>query len=745
MKSVFFHYRQYLSFFCAVFAIQLLYGIVSVASDNYESIEYRHLLEEYDYHLLLKNLNIEQHTYLINGGGAVYTADKIYEIVKVAELDEPGSYNRKYDIYLRFTGEDLKANYNRFKQRFGQELAGMSEEALRLTATPVLNFNRYTMNNTAIYIGITLLLGLLSVFILTILYNIRLNHYKFTYGIYMTFGADFMKLFESSFWEMMTVSAVVWPFSSAVSILTDFIIFKSHGEQVLFFPGTLLKIILFSLAVSAAAVIYPIWRVSRRHPMANIIAEDNSNLIVSPRMSFEMYGISFPLKYEFFGFWRFRKYYLQIFSTAVIFAVLFVCSAVWNQFYIARLFYEEPQFTVVFNEAAYPPSYANAMSEQIKGIEDIERISKKQATQASETRSHILIQASGTTLFSNLVVYNTAAGSNASGEAGNTEDLVATNKVAYLPCDEEVIGQLENYRYEGDPRALLSNERTVIISDSIDNSRVFKLKPGDKIRIGVFLDMIRGADEMVSGHALLKSELRFYQYKYYEFTVGAVLKNDPTYENASLYLSDSDYTMITGSDVAYKSAGIFVNRTLTPDRIRTVEESLRDWARQYENITITNNHAVNSYDIEYGKGISGQIAVIGWIFLVMSPLIWFFSQVIFYLKRENEFYVIEMFGALRSEIQRIYITDGLFNASMSSVIYIFLSFASTAGMYKLMNTVVTRFLQDFSVRYMPYIPILPFIFGLLLTATCGFLSSYLPYFTYTKKRAAKAVIDEIVD
>jgi hypothetical protein len=210
-------------------------------------------------------------------------------------------------------------------------------------------------------------------------------------------------------------------------------------------------------------------------------------------------------------------------------------------------------------------------------------------------------------------------------------------------------------------------------------------------------------------------------------------------------MSDKDYTMITGSTVAYKTAEIYADRTLTPERIRKIEDDLRKWAEPYGNISITNNHAANNYVTEYGKGISPQIAVIGTLILMISPLIWFFSQIIFCLKRENEFYVIEMMGALINDIRRIYIIDGIFAAAVSSFIYLILSLAGTGGMYKLMNNVITRFSLDYSARYMFNIPVMPFIIGLLLTAACGFMSAYVPYMLYRKKRGIQVINEEVVN
>ena len=50
----------------------------------------------------------------------------------------------------------------------------------------------------------------LSMLLLMALYNIRLNHYKFLYGIYMTCGADFRKLFNTAVWELLVVSLMTF-------------------------------------------------------------------------------------------------------------------------------------------------------------------------------------------------------------------------------------------------------------------------------------------------------------------------------------------------------------------------------------------------------------------------------------------------------------------------------------------------------------------------------------------------------
>ncbi|MDD4772925.1 MAG: hypothetical protein PHZ09_04900 [Eubacteriales bacterium] len=736
-KSVFFHYKQYLCFFFAIFAVQLLYGIITVAFDNNESIEYRHIAEEYKYHLLLKDLNTDQYVYLVNGGGAVFTSDKVYEMVEATSPDQPGTRNRRYDVYLRFTGEDPEADYARFKERFGTEMAGMSEGGLRYTTTPVLNFDNTRTVNTALYLGISLLLLLLSVFLVTALYNIRINHYKFTYGVYMTFGADFLKLFETSFWEMMTVSAAALPLSSVSAVIVDYFIFSSRSEPFIFRPSAILKVLLFSLFVSAFAVIYPVFIFFRRHPMDLIVAEDNSNLVVSPRMSFEMYGASFPRKYETFALWRFRKYYVRLFATAVFFAALFVLSFQWRGYFAQSYETAQSQFTLTFKETRYANVYDAEKSAAINSIDGVTHVEKSLTTHAGDIRSHILVEGSDTTLFSNLVVYRTAAGANAPDELRGAEYCV-TNDAVYHPCDREITDQLGQYKHTGDPNSIHDGPGRIIISDSIFNRRSFKLRPGDTVRVAVYTDRIRDADAMLSGHELLKSELRFYKYKYYEFTVASVLHDDPTAAGASVYMSAEDYGAITGNSAEFRTVSVGVRPGLSPDDIRAIETELRALGSG-ESVTVTNNHAAHKYDIAMAKAVSPQIIITGLILLSISPLIWFFSQVIFYLKRENEFYVIEMFGAIREEVRRIYITDGIFCAAAASVVYILFSLIGSWSLYGLMNILTTRLWQVTTVRYTYNLPALPFVSGLLLTAAFGFLSAYLPYMLYEKKRDSGAV------
>lgn len=120
---------------------------------------------------------------------------------------------------------------------------------------------------------------LLSVLFLTVLYSVRINNYRFEYGIYMTFGADFRKLSENALFEMLTVTLITFLPSAVTAYITAAVI---HGGIVRIGFGTPFLALGLLLVCTAVSVIFPMYTVSRAYPMRNIIAEDNSAHVTSP-------------------------------------------------------------------------------------------------------------------------------------------------------------------------------------------------------------------------------------------------------------------------------------------------------------------------------------------------------------------------------------------------------------------------------------------------------------------------------
>ena len=132
-KTVFFNFKQYLPFFIAIIIVQVLYGMMTVSNDNNNNVEYNHIMEQYDYHMVLKGLNDTQARYLIDdNGGAVFKSDILFDVVHMEQYRNRMTGEERYDVYLLFKPE-LKSTVKRFTQTTEKDLAGLAAEGTSFT------------------------------------------------------------------------------------------------------------------------------------------------------------------------------------------------------------------------------------------------------------------------------------------------------------------------------------------------------------------------------------------------------------------------------------------------------------------------------------------------------------------------------------------------------------------------------------------------------------------------------------
>ena len=173
-KSVIFHFKQYLVFFIALLIIQTFYGIITMASDNNNDIEFNMINEEYDYHFILKDLNIDQYIFMMEDKYTVFRTDHIHDVVRTQERRTPDLEGSKYDIYIRLRGENIKEVYEkRFKLRYDQELASLNPAGFTRSTSPLMTFDQNLLANTIVYILFSILLTVISVFLLMMLYFVQ--------------------------------------------------------------------------------------------------------------------------------------------------------------------------------------------------------------------------------------------------------------------------------------------------------------------------------------------------------------------------------------------------------------------------------------------------------------------------------------------------------------------------------------------------------------------------------------------
>ncbi len=724
VKNVFANFSQYACFFAALFIIQIFLGTLTVILHNNDNTEWGHVQEEYDYHLMLNGINDYQMLLIENNSIAVFSNDFVFDIVRTIEHKSTYDGSVNYDVYIMLKGdtdEEIEFSLDRFVSKYLKELSKHCDEGKKLTytKTPLLNFDRNLLVNRLIYVVSVAALIVLSVFLLVVLYNIRINHYKFIYGIYMSFGADFKKLFETAFWEMWIVACTTFIPATGVSVLISYLILNGAGLPFVCPVWTLLLTAIYGLIILLFSVWFPMKLMAIKTPMSLIVSQDNSNLVSSPRRSLKLFGTKFPFHYEFYSTWRFRKYNLRLLVSAVIFTSLFIAGLYVAEITRVTLSHEDPQFEIDLTNTY--TEYDDLMRQELYAIDGITLVSKSNTETATNIATHIRVKAEHTVSMANLVV------------PPDAEGYRVTNEVEYRTIDADIVAELEKYEYVGDLNCVLNDPNKVIVADSVNNIKKFDYEVGDTIEIATITKKNKQPDINITGRNLLKQQLDYFEFEYHEYTIGAIIYDIPTLK-MPIYMSDEVFELVADLEVSYKNLEVFVDQSLSTEEVLRIETELRDWGVLIGDVLITNTHNLHMSIVNEDKQYDEIFTLVASLLLTISPMIWFFSQTLYYFKRENEFTILQSIGALGSDIRKLYICGGIFMSILSLIFCIGLGYLLSFGLYMFVNTVIPQWTLTF-IRYDFYMPWYAIVLSIVMSVMCGFLSSYLPYHSFMKRKA----------
>lgn len=729
IKSVRYNWRQYSSFFAALFLIQSFFGMLTVSSDLNSAITEDIIYDEYDYDIVMLDLTYSQTVFLQNDELRVFASDHIYDIVRIVDRYQPADNTTTYDVYLDFVHEDMKADFRMFKARYIPYLTAANPNGtLKYNYSEIYKLSNYKISGIVSYVSFAAIMTVVSILLITSIYRIRVNHYKFQYGIYMSFGADYRQLCKTSFWEMMVVSLVTFIPSQLFSTGVVWLIYRGEGFDFGYNFFALLKVFIINIIIVAVSVCFPMWRVSRDNVTNLIVTEDNSNLVTSPRRSFDFTKLTFPRKYELASMWRFRKYLAVMIVTAVGFSAVFV-----GGFYVADLYaycrdYKTPQFTAELTTSSV---YDDTLTSDLAAIEGVEHVAGYASADALSYRSHTLYPSSSLLPTADMVTPQ------------DDNSFRATSDVNYVLADKSLIDALSSdlwdYKVIGDPHEMLTDENAVVVTNYIGNKKVCDFKVGDTIKVGAFAGQKRAVDDQLEGKNRLRQELQYYKMNYIELRVCAVIDGMSTLEGAPIYMSKSVYRQVTRDENAeIKTVDIYTNYSNSMAETKQIFDNVRAYTSLYNGkLALTDNHTASNYLITRSMNYYALIIAISFLVLAISPLIWFFSQTLFVKKREKEFSVLLWLGAIKNDIKKLSRENGLMLAGVSIASCVFLSWL----IITIVQLAVTRIPPVLyggtrSYYYGVHIPIPALIASVLVSIGCGYFSSMLPLGGFFKRFAA---------
>lgn len=751
-KGITYGYKQFLCFFIAVFVCQAFCQILILSNATNNRHTEERVEAEYDYHLTISGLTQAQTVLLSNElseenslkTNYVWKAEEEYDgytmYVTLAEPSVPNGAQKR--LYKSFVSKVLPDS--------GIPIADEEGEVVNwtLTLSPLYTcYNDYILQNDILSLVIVIPLAIVSVLLLMFLYRIRLNDRKFMFGIYMTFGADFKVLFKGAVKELLLLSAVTLIPSAAFSVLTTCLIYLPNGIPLAFPLWQIFLFLLFNFAVVYLSVYLPMKSLSRKTPLSLITSEDNSNLVSSPRRSFRIFGKRFPRDYELFGFWRYRFYYLKLVLTATLFAACFFCGICICNLYTDVTTGEIEQYVITLPSDLYDSEEAlSDCADFISSIDKIPGVSYSEwnlSSAATACRSFMLLQTDNAYNAASYVVQTTEISNTEQYTASQYEQYVdngytaATNAYAYTLYDEKMIDRLcESYTVDGDPYALLSGTNQIIVSESIFDRSVFCFSPGDTV---ILCERVSGSVSedliYIDSMAVLAEQLRVYGIRFHVFTVCAVIRDMQSENTFVAGLNASAYAYFTDGLAVPDNVSVYLERGLSVDELQSIYEKILWVMRPYTDTgyTVTKTENYLSYTLTEQK-YSGVRAII-WscLILVLSPLIWMFSQILFYRKREKEFWIIRAFGAFGTDIRGIHLWSGLLLGAAAIVAVLLEGFLCNGLMYVICNRILAVFGLLGDVRYSFSVSVVALLMAVIASALFAFLSSYLPYRIFLKK------------
>ncbi len=737
-KNVFLKFKEYIPFFAAIFIIEcVFFNIFITTASNARNIN-EELTSQFDYDVVVSGLTENESKALQNNlYFPALKKDRMFEQFWIKQASEQDGGDYRFYLTMR-DGHD----YNDLVKAYITPVLGDSDRIV-ISTSPLYEY-RTSSNMLSDSPHFLLLIGmcLISTAAIAAIYSVRLNNQKFMYGIYITFGANLKKLISTAVFEMMLIGILCFIPSALLSYLFATLAYKPFGVFVVFEFGAILKVLLCILVIAVAGVYFPMKITSRKPPIELIVSSDNSNHVISPRASFNLLGKKFPKHYENLSFWRFRRYYATLVLSSVIFTSIFICG-----FYISGMYELNTSKPIAEYTLNIDPDILdeeeriddiNFIYDRLSAVEGINGVLWNVDRSATEMNSIVLLPNSAKHKAGKLISSTSKADCSDSEmqkvyEEYQDEGLsVVTNAFKYTAFDENMLDYLSrNYEVKGDIYSIVNDPSTVIVSENIYNDRSFKFSVGDKIVLSNQLEVINAFEGDYFDNVSVLDHLVNDTYRDFKvYTVGAVIKDYHDSDGKfTVGMRNDEYTAMTGESYLPTKATVYLDSNVTPERVKEINSEVgllfRIMGSSYR---LHRNYESVVRKIMAEKNETLFSVMLSSLVLIMSPVIWFFSQSSFFSKRKTELYVLRAFGARESEISAMFTRSGGIMSAIGFFVATIMSLPASYIIYMAFNTWLPSLaLVKNDVVYKFYISPVALITCALVSAACGFFASMIPY------------------
>ncbi len=755
---------EYMPFFVCIFA--MIFSLVTVSTVYKSSYASKKAIaeESYDYHVLVSGLDEVGMNVIYKQKYSVFTNDMVYELVRTVRHYSVESGTKTYDMYLRLlTGnksydlveslshkDTLEENLDTFKENYKTVLfSEQNGKHVQITPSPLYELEALEREYAWREAFALLCAAAIFTVILLFFYRTRVNNKRFLYGVYASFGADRRRLSGTSVLEICVCALfTVIPASVAAYIFCRLVI--PNGYRVFDFElSSVFASLPFALVAIIVSVYLPIREASRSEAISLISSDDNSNLVSVPWRSVNMRKRSFPLGYEGISLLRFRRRLAGLLLLSVI-----LCSTFVSSVYAVDLYAESAGTKAAMLSDFSIELPHNIPQSVLTDIEAIDGVHNARITHTSlpaiDRESHILVEKEKT------------VGNKLHGYTEN-EGYIINDDLTYYSSADGGIAELlaDTYEIEGD---IYSAEGySVIIGDTYDNEKAYNLKVGDKVLIGIYLgskeELQKKSEAEANGEEYIPSTEKPREedmflatgndrldlmvekgaYEYVSCTVGGIIHGYPS----SLYgtpiiMSDALFERVTGITPKRTTAEIDLleERALN---VAEIESAIRDILQEYPDARLTSSGIYYASLAERAQSYDVMIRAASVVCILLIPVMWLYSQILFYRRRQGEFDLLESLSAYYRDIRRLHMADALILGGVA-LVSLPLSVGCVRLMHHLYNyTIPTKFLSGANVIVTPNIPLSEYIAVALCSAASALLASVAPYILFRVAKRRKEI------
>lgn len=725
-------FSSFIALFLSVLLIECIFFTVFLAFDQNMDMRKDAAESTYDHHVVLSGIDNVQLSQLYRYAARSESSFGHYIIQKETEGAVYIKLLTGNKDTLFFEDDSLETNYKAMCDEVGFDVSRYASFTPLYTLGDDLSSLTRTRNAVLLVLGIILSLILLS------FYTIHINNEKYVYGLYAAFGGKNSRLCLNAWSELWVCALISLLPAYIISETACFFMYRAHNVDfsvsILNIP-LWLTVLFWVLLIALFAVVFSISRISFAEPMRLIEAQNNTNLIVSPRSSFDFLRVKFPFGYEWVSALRFRRHYLTLACTSALLCACFVAGCFTSLLYTnnkeIKSTTEHDLSVRFFNATVLPDSYATYFS----SITGVSSAHVKYASLKAGDLAHLLyVPGSAVTNGSSLAM-DPSFGTYFTGDL-NYIAASGLDTVRYLS---------ETYTVRGSADTLLDSPDNILIGSSFQNQSAFSFAVGDMIEIAVpktdedgeliYKDKDDPFVSNVSGKELWREQHEKISYEKRTFRIVGIIDDYPSAkEGIPIVFHYKTYEELTDQAVKADTLYIKAQKDLTLDDFVKLQALLNRKAESLNpgQYLVETPSSFFENKMQELSAYNELILFICGVFLLFVPMNWFYSQHFFFKRRFDEFYALHSISASLSRIRSIFLCDAVLMLPIG-----ILSGGLAFGLSKLAEWIFSYVLPNFfatdnAIAQHPALPSYVYILCIGLSFISCILSALFPYLSYRK-------------